>query len=370
MNSEKTLEVLLVGQTPPPFHGQAIATRRMLEGRYDRLRFFHVPMRFSKRIGDIGKFGAGKLRHLVVVIFSIVRLRFSRRQSILFFPPAGGDRIPMYRDLAILCLTRWLFRKTVFFFHANGLAALYPNMAPGLRTLFRRSYFGADLALVPSESVVEEVGALRPKRCVIIPHGISDHYPHYRSFGKRRNGKAILLFVGIVRASKGVLVLLEACRLLRERGRDFTLRVVGEFDSPSFRDRASSLVRETGLSEHVDWCGPLLGGPKWRSYASADIVCFPSLFETFGQVVLEAMQFALPVVATPVGSTPSMIEDGRSGFLVPLNDSEALAEKLAVLIDHPERGEQMGRLGREIYLKRFTAEQFWRNLEEAFLSIA
>jgi glycosyltransferase involved in cell wall biosynthesis len=82
------------------------------------------------------------------------------------------------------------------------------------------------------------------------------------------------------------------------------------------------------------------------------------------------MQFEIPVVATRWRGIPSIVEDGKSGFLVPIKDSQALADKIALLLQDPALCEKMGKRGREIYLERFTLERFWRNIEEAFMSVA
>jgi len=88
-----------------------------------------------------------------------------------------------------------------------------------------------------------------------------------------------------------------------------------------------------------------------------------------GRVILEAMHCELPIVATRWRGIPSMIEDGKSGFLVPINDSQELAEKIAILLKNPKKGQLMGKQGRQIYLEKFTAEKFWHNMEKAFISI-
>lgn len=73
--------------------------------------------------------------------------------------------------------------------------------------------------------------------------------------------------------------------------------------------------------------------------------------ETFGIVILEAMACALPVVAVQATSIPDLVDDRRSGFLVPLNDVAGMADKLAWLLQNPEQAKRMGLAGREISLQ-------------------
>ncbi len=71
--------------------------------------------------------------------------------------------------------------------------------------------------------------------------------------------------------------------------------------------------------------------------ARQDVLVFPSLFEGFGLVILEAMSRGLPVVATAHTAGPDVIDDGVDGFLVPIRSAEAIAEKLETLLAHPDR---------------------------------
>lgn len=370
MKAKNKLKVLLVGQTPPPFHGQAISIQRILDGKYDRLEFFHVRMAFSRSIEEVGRFIPGKFLHLFKVIASVIFMRFRHDLRVLHYPPAGQNRVPMYRDLAILLATRWLFEKTVFFFHARGVSELYARLPPWTQCLFRRAYFRADLAITLSEQSLVDAHGLKAMKSVILPHGLADEYPRFMKARKRNDEMLKMLFVGILRESKGVLVLLEACRTLKASGLDFTVKLVGEFETEEFRQKVFCWVKEKGLQGCVDFPGVLTDEPKWASYADSHIFCFPTFGETFGLVVLEAMQFELPVVATPVGAIPSMVEEGRSGFIVPVDSSKALAEKLTLLVKSPDLREQMGKRGREIYVERYTVGRFRRDLEEAFLSIS
>ncbi len=141
------LKVLVVGQTPPPLHGQAIMIERLLSGRYARIKLYHVRMAFSDSIGDVGRFRLGKLLHLLSVILRIAYCRIVCGAKVLYYPPAGPNRVPLHRDLAILLSTRWMFRRTVLHFHATGVSELYDKLPRLTRFLFRGALFHADAAV-------------------------------------------------------------------------------------------------------------------------------------------------------------------------------------------------------------------------------
>jgi glycosyltransferase involved in cell wall biosynthesis len=97
------------------------------------------------------------------------------------------------------------------------------------------------------------------------------------------------------------------------------------------------------------------------------VFCYPTHFgaESFGIVVVEAMQFSLPVVATRWRGVPSVVEDGASGILVPVCDPARFGDALGALIMDPELRRRMGSRGRELYLERFTEQRYRRDMEVA-----
>jgi glycosyltransferase involved in cell wall biosynthesis len=177
-----------------------------------------------------------------------------------------------------------------------------------------------------------------------------------------------LLFVGAVSEGKGVLVLLEACSELRARGFDFVLKIVGRFDSREFEDRCRKYVQDNDLNNRVRFLGSLTGDAKWEQFADSDIFCFPSHYLAENQpiVILEAMQFALPVVATDWRGISTMVEDGQSGFVVPTRNSIALADCIGKLIQDPSLRKKMGAKGRATFLTKYT-DTVWRPAMESAL---
>ncbi len=102
----------------------------------------------------------------------------------------------------------------------------------------------------------------------------------------------------------------------------------------------------------------------------AEVFCFPTRNDAFPVVLLEAMAFELPVVATRSGGIPAMVVDGVTGFVVDIHDANALADRLAVLHGDAGLRERMGRLGRQKYLHEFTAKKHLERMEQVFVDIA
>jgi len=106
-------------------------------------------------------------------------------------------------------------------------------------------------------------------------------------------------------------------------------------------------------------------------YARSDILVLPSLWEGYGIVLLEAMSFGLPVIATRVGGIPEIVSDGRNGLLVEAGNVPDLARAMRYLIEHPEYARTLsdGALETVSPAREWTkvGEEVWGILEEACL---
>lgn len=368
-DTESLLDVLVVGHTPPPFMGQALAIQAMLDGRHPLIRWGHVRMTFSTAVDQYGRFSLIKLWRLAALIVKIIRMRRRTGSTVLYYVPAGPQRVPMYRDFAILLATRRLFSHVVFHFHAAGLSDLRERLTRPERWLFKLAYDAPDLAIRLSPHTAEDGLAVRARAERIVLNGVEDVYDRFVEQRRRERPVPRLVFIGLLRESKGVLTLLRACRLLQERGAAFELRMIGEFVSQEFAAETTAFIEEAGLGERVEFTGLLTDDAKWRALADADILAFPSHYETCPLAVIEAMSLGLPVVSTCSGGIPSLVDDGETGLLTSVGAVEALTDALDRLLADPALREGMGRRGRERYLAEFTLARYQNRMAEALLSL-
>jgi phosphatidylinositol alpha 1,6-mannosyltransferase len=169
------------------------------------------------------------------------------------------------------------------------------------------------------------------------------------------DGNVLLLSVGRLSHEKRIDVLLEAYRQLSEHTPSARLIVVG--DGPA---RASLEEQAPG---GVQFLGELRGDSLAQVYASADVFCFPSTTDTFGQVLLEASASGLPTVAAAAGGALELVDHRSTGLLVSPDDPIALAAALVELVDDiPFR---LG-LGRRALAR--AQERSWRESDEELLT--
>jgi glycosyltransferase involved in cell wall biosynthesis len=147
---------------------------------------------------------------------------------------------------------------------------------------------------------------------------------------------------------------------------------MGAFVSADAERRAKGFCERHGLGDVVSFAGTCVGAAKWEYYGAADIFCLPSYHESeaLPVVVLEAMMFELPVVATRWRGIPDLVSDGITGMLVPVRDPNALAKALDVLLADRLLRRSMGARARTIFLERFTLERHLRDTEEFLVEVA
>jgi glycosyltransferase involved in cell wall biosynthesis len=363
-------KILVVGQTPPPYGGQAIMIQNMLKASMPGVQLFHTRMNFSSDMEEVGKFKIVKIIKLLRLIVSIYFFRLRHGIENLYYPPAPSSKVPMIRDIIVLLSCRWLFRNTIFHFHAAGISEMHKDLTGLSKIIYEKAYFYPEYSITLSEYNPKDGNYFRSKCDFLIPNGLAD-ISRAGQIIIQKKSDPVLLFMGVITESKGVLILLKAAHILTKKAYKFKLMMVGRFESQEFENKVYQYISTNNLTEYIWFTGVLTGNDKINAFANADIFCFPTFFEaeTFGLVALEAMQFSLPVVATFWRGVPSIVRDDINGFTVPPQNAEAFADRLERLMNDPELCRRMGKKGREIYLTSYTAEIHFQKLHDLFRTL-
>lgn len=363
--------ILIVGQTPPPYNGQSIMIQKMLTKKYDTIELYHVRMAFSDSINEIGAINLSKILHLLKVVLQIIYARFKNGATVLYYPPTGPSKVPFYRDVIILSLVRPFFKKTCFHFHAAGISGLYTKLNPLTKLLFRLAYSSPTLGIKLSPLSIADPKKLKAMKEAIIPYGIED-MKILRPRPQMNHSRITILFVGMLSDSKGVLSVIAVSKILKDKGFDFVVKLVGEFKSTEFENVVKNRVVELELESSVIFTGVLVGPEKFEVYHTSDIFFFPSYYESesFPVVLLEACCFSLPIVSTYWRGIPSIVQDGVNGYLVPVKEDHTFADRLITLINDVELRYTMGRAARQVYEKNYTIQKFYDNMERVLFELA
>jgi glycosyltransferase involved in cell wall biosynthesis len=164
-------------------------------------------------------------------------------------------------------------------------------------------------------------------------------------YSTRPNDRFRVVYAGYTTPLKGLHYLLDAWERLRLP--DAELVIVGGYgDMPS--DLAARFTARISQNPSITMIGSTQRPEEW--YRQASVFVFPSLSEGFGRVTLEAMACGVPVITTE--HARGIVEEGKTGFIVPIRSSAAIAEKLQFLYDHPETVKVMGAAAREAVIAK------------------
>ncbi|KUL40760.1 glycogen synthase [Streptomyces regalis] len=252
---------------------------------------------------------------------------------------------------------------------AHSLEPLRPWKAEQLGGGYALSSWAERTAIEAADAVIAVSGAMRedilscyptldPDRVHIVHNGIDTtlYRPDHRTDVLARFGldadRPYVLFVGRITRQKGVPHLLRAVRNIDPAAQ--VVLCAGAPDTPEIDQEFRDLYQELSqVREGVHWIPQMLPRPEviqLLTHAAA-FVC-PSVYEPLGIVNLEAMACGTPVVASHVGGIPEVVDDGKTGLLVPLDDDfeafeAGLARALDSVIGDPETARRMGEAGRE-----------------------
>jgi len=356
-------KILVVGQTPPPFGGQAIIINKIINANYRNIKIYHIRMSFSKEVSQIGSFNFYKIYHLFEIIFKIYLMKIKFKINTMLYPPSGPDRNPILRDIVILLATRWLFKKIIFQFFAGGLSEYYNNTTKIEKFLMKTVYSNADITLRPSIFSPNDGIVFNSHKDIILPWGVDDNFNIQL---RQKKNIVNILFVGVLRVSKGVMVLLSACRMLKLSNVEFELNILGDYYSEEIKKRISKYLFENELIDYINFHGIKTGNSYYKYFYEADIFCFPTFFESENLpiVLLDALKFGLPIVSTNWRSIPSIVDNSVNGFLVEIKNEQLVFEKLKLLIDNYALRIKMGDESRKMFLKKYDIKIFINELEK------
>lgn len=184
--------------------------------------------------------------------------------------------------------------------------------------------------------------------------------------GERKQRGRLIVVANTRDRKKGFIYLLRALKLLVEE-MDVRLTVVDDVGPDN--DYAPGLVMRYGLEDRVTFTGRIGVAELVRHYATAEVAVVPSLYEGFGLPAAEAMACGLPVVATWAGALPEVVEDGRSGILVPPHDPTSLAGAIHRLLSDAGLRQAMGEEGRGRVERHFTWQEAARKTLEIYKEV-
>ena len=239
---------------------------------------------------------------------------------------------------------------------------IYNDMQRYINDLEWYASFEAWKLIVCSQYMNNEVRNLfqvPEDKAVVIGNGVNeenyrgDSSPAYRDFYASPD-EDIVFYVGRIVREKGIQVLIQAIPEILKTNPKTKFVIAGK---GPYLDNLRSLAEYLGVAERVYFTGFISDRERNNLYRIADVAVFPSLYEPFGIVALEAMVTRTPVIVSEVGGLAEFVRDGENGLTVKPNDPQQLAEKIRFLLNNKDRAREMASRAYEIVKRDFTWDE-------------
>lgn len=363
--SNKT-KILFWAQLPPPLHGASLRNKAIFESKIirDEFELVYVPFNYSNSIEELGKFAFKKVYIFLKLFIKLIWKSIRKDFDVVYFT-YSFRRNGVLRDTLFVILFRIFRIPIIFHFRNKGAKVLSLNnlMNKLISFSLKRGFF-----ICLSEIAVKDIEDFIDKENLyIVNNGIQ---PTSLSYKKKENlnDDIKLFFISNLRHEKGVFTLLEVYKELQTKvPRSLSLSIVGEEGDISYAEL------ETYITQHklhnIKLLGPLYGSSKYEIFNNSDIFIFPSRNEVFPGVVLEAMQFALPIVATNVGAIPDIIKSQENGIICDVDNVDEIVSGILKLIDDQEFSKKIGDKAQSDFYENYTLKSFEKNMLSTFVKI-
>lgn len=359
--------ILYIATFPPPIHGSAVVSEQIRNSKVlnDAFDGDYVNLSTSRKMDEIGKGGLWlnmlKIWRFAGAFVKTFWLLMTHRYDLCYCAiTCHGSGF--LKDAPFVLLCKLFRRKIVIHQHNKGMSKDVDR--PVYRSLLPLVYKNVKVILLSWHLYPDIEKVVRRENVMICPNGIKTSV--HPGFQRTLNKIPHILFLSNLLIDKGVLVLLDALKILKDKGYSFVCDFVGsetkDIDSACFAEE----VEKRGLNRLAIYHGRKYGEEKDLFWKDADMFVFPTYYynECFPLVILEAMEQGLPVVSTNEGGIPDVVLNGQNGYTVEKNDPNTLADSMERLFINPEIGVQMGKVGRKLFEERFTEAVFEKRMKK------
>ena len=354
--------ILFILHLPPPVHGAAMMGKYIHDSKLINEAFdcHYINLTTAKSLQDIGKGGVRKLWTFFCLLIRIIKAVVRLKPAMAYVTPnaCGG---PFYKDFVVVQMLKLLGCKVIVHYHNKGVSTRQDKRLDNW--LYRHFFKGIKVILL-AEALYKDVEKYVDRKDVYIcPNGIPETAGD-TVVPKRDHETPRLLFLSNLLESKGVLVLLDACRILKDKGYSFVCDFVGgetaEIDAERFKEE----VNKRGLNSITVYNGKKYGEEKQEFFFNSDIFVSPTSNDCFPLVLLEAMESGLPIVTTEEGGIPDIVKDGENGLICERNNADSVAKSVGFLLNDEEKRKSMGERGYELFKTNNTLAAFEQKFAE------
>ena len=361
-------EILFICPLPPPVHGSSIVSQSIKDSAVlnEAFEMDFINLSTSRKVEEIGTqswmlYAKKVLRFIGIYTSTLWKLTIHRYDLCYLAITCHG--VGFLKDAPFVLLCKLFGRKVVIHQHNKGMAK--DVRRPVYRWLLPLVYKNAKVILLSWHLYPDIEKVVKRENVMICPNGIKPTVNP--DFQRTPNKIPHILFLSNLLIDKGVLVLLDALKILKDKGYSFVCDFVGSETKDIDAARFAKEVEERELNSLAIYHGRKYGEEKDVYFKQAEAFVLPSFNEAFPLVNIEAMEYKLPIVSTNVGGIPDEVVDGENGFIIKDKDAQSLADALCKLLGDESLRQKMGENGYQKFEEKFTAMCFENKIQEILI---
>lgn len=330
-------------------------TQNLVKDVYDYTLMFHIGLKYLIRAA------LTTLHHIIVFPFVLAK----RNPKIVHIHTT--DYWPFWESSFYIFISKMFHRKVVLHIHATSFDKFYQNSNSLIKHLIKRTLNITDKTIVLSSRSKSFFAKLVPEhRLKVIPNSVKCALFNNETQRHVKSNVVKVLFIGGTEAKrKGMYDVLRAIPIVAEKyGSNILFVFVGKCDV----EKIKAICKEKNISDYVEILGYIETEEKVKVIVSSDIYVLPSYSEGLPVTILEAMAAGLPIISTPVGSIPEVIEEGVNGYLIKPGDYYGLAEKILILAKDAHLRQTMGKKNVEKIKTQYNEKIVMQKLKDVYNS--
>lgn len=291
----------------------------------------------------------------------------ARRRPHIVHINTSLDPKAYWRDLTYLAVAKLFRRKVVYQVHGGLMPAeLFAGNRP-LTFLLRRVLSSAEAVVLLSRRELAAYREFAPAAHLMLIANAIDVRDADLGAGRYVSGPLEIVYLGRLAHDKGILDVVRAVAVLRDRGIQARLSVAGA--GPA-EQRLREAITAARLWDRVRLLGPVFGSEKQRLWLMGHVFAFPTFHcEGLPYALLESMAAGAVPIAVPVGAIPDVMEDGVHGIFVPQQDPPAIADALERLHGDRARLHRMALAGRQRIVEHYSIARLASDLRRLYVSL-
>lgn len=362
MNKSK---ILFIVPLPPPVHGSSMMCQYIKDSELINSSFScdYVNLSTSRTMNEVHLFRWIKICRFfyayILVLWNLLTNKYALCYVALAFHKS------LLKDAPFVLLCKLFHRKVVIHLHGKGASEDAKKVF--YQWLLKHTFSNTKVIMLSWLLYPDVEQFVKREDVSICPNGIPVDSREPR---ERNNSVPKLLFLSNLIESKGVLILLDALKILSEKGVSLECNFVGGETAEINRIRFEEEVNKRGLNRLVFYKGKKYGEDKEVIFEESDIFILPTSEDCSPLVLLEAMQKHLPCISTDIGGIKDLVEDGRNGLICDNKDALSLAGCIKKLLENSDLRKEMGENGYKKFLEYYTIEAFQQRLLEKLIAFS